>query len=116
MDVIYRLDEYYEAMRPLFLSLGIEDGILTELYNYQKCILKRAFANHFSHAFTYDWHRYFKTVIEGSYAPLEKRANRIRVDNEKTIESWQEYGVDGAWFGKDGHMFNLGISVEYTGG
>lgn len=116
MDVIYRLDEYYEAMRPLFLSLGIEDGILTELYNYQKCILKRAFANHFSHAFTYDWHRYFKTVIEGSYAPLEKRTNRIRVDNEKTIESWQEYGVDGAWFGKDGHMFNLGISVEYTGG
>lgn len=116
MDAIYRLDEYYEAMRPLFLSLGIAEDVLDELYGYQRCILKRPLKNHFSREFTYDWHRYFTDAIEGNYAPLKKRANRIRVDNEKTTESWPEYARDAAWFGKDGRMFNPGITVEYTGG
>ena len=63
------------------------------------------------------WENVFlESSLKENYEPLEKRPNRIRVDNEKTIGSWQEYGVDGAWFGKDGHMFNLGITVEYTGG
>lgn len=116
MDTIYRLDDYYEAMRPLFLSMGIENGILDELYAYQKCILKRAFANHFSHSFTYDWHRYCNAVIDGGFEPLEKRKNTIRVENEKTLESWPEYARDAVWFGKDGNMYNPGISIEYPEG
>lgn len=113
MDAIYRLDEYYEEMRPLFLSLGIENDILDELYGYQNCILKRPLVNHFSREFLYDWHQYFTAAINGNYMPLEKRPNRIRVDNEKTLADWKEYAVSAAWFGRDGNMFNPGITQTY---
>ena len=113
LEAICRLDTFYGEMRELFISLGIKEDILEELYDYQRCMLKRAFANHYSRTFTYDWHKYFTAAINGSPEPLEKRANRLNVDNEKDFESWSDYAVNAVWFGKDGFSFNPGVTEEY---
>lgn len=112
MDTIYRLEEYYEAMMPLFESYGIEKDILDEIIEYQKCTLKRPDHNNYSREFSYGWHEYFTKAIAGEYEPLKKYPNRVSVNNENNPESWTDYARDSAWFGKDGGTFNPGISEE----
>ncbi len=112
MDCIYRLDEYYNAMKPLFLSWGIDEAMLDEIIKYEKCILKRPGFNNYSCDFTYDWHEYFTKALAVEYTPLKKQATRISVNNEKNPDSWTDYALEAAWFGKNGGTFNLGIAKE----
>ncbi len=112
MDSIFRLEEYYEAMKPLFLSYGVDEAILDEIIEYQKCTLKRPMHNNYSKDFSYDWHEYFTKALSGEYAPLEKCNIRVNVRNEKNPESWTDYALEAAWFGKNGGTFNPGISTE----
>ena len=112
MDAIYRLEEYYDAMMPLFESYGINKDILDEIIEYQKCTLKRPGHNNYSRDFTYGWHEYFTKAIAGEYEPLKKYANRITVSNEKNPDNWTDYAREAAWFGKDGGTFNTGITNE----
>lgn len=112
MDTIYRLDEYYDAMMPLFESYGIDKDILNEIIEYQKCTLKRPGHNNYSREFTYGWHEYFTKAIAGEYEPLKKYRNKVSVNNENNPESWTDYARDSAWFGKDGGTFNPGITEE----
>ena len=110
MDTIYRLDEYYDAMMPLFESYGIDKDILGELIEYQKCILKRPCCNNFSRDFTYGWHEYFTKAIAGEYEPLKKYPNRIIINNESNPDNWTDYAREAVWFGKNGGTFNPGIT------
>ncbi len=112
MDTIYRLDEFYGAMLPLFESYGVERDILDEITEYHKCILKRPNRNNYSRDFTYGWHEYFTKAVAGEYEPLKKYSNRINVNNNKNPENWTEYAREAAWFGKDGGTFNTGITNE----
>ena len=116
LDVIPRLDEFYEEMKDFFISMGIKEKTLNELYDYQRCMLKRPHENHYFRDFVYDWHRYFNAVINGEHEPLEKCPNRLHVENEKEIENWCDYAVTAVWFGKDGFSFNPGVSEEYITG
>lgn len=112
MDWIYRLDDLYEAIRPLFSSYGIEDGMLDEIIMYEKCILKRPGKNNYSREFKFDWHGYFTAALAGEYEPLKKAANTVSVNNEKNPDSWTSYALEAAWFGKNGGAYNLGIKRE----
>ena len=112
MDTIFRLEDFYEAIRPLLEAYEADKAILDEIIEYQKCILKRPYHNNFSRDFTYGWHEYFTKAIAGEYAPLKKYSNRVNVNNEKMPESWYDYALKDVWFGKDGITFNTGITNE----
>lgn len=112
MDSIFRLEDYYEAIRPLLESYESDESILNEIIEYQKCVLKRPGHNNYSRDFTYGWHEFFTKAIAGEYSPLKKYSNRINVNNEKTPESWKDYALEAAWFGKNGGTFNVGITNE----
>jgi len=99
-------------MMPLFESYGVDKDILDEIIEYQKCMLKRPQHNNYSRDFTYGWHEYFTKAVAGEYTPLKKYANRINVRNEKSPESWTDYALEAAWFGKNGGTFNVGITNE----
>ncbi len=112
MDTIYWLEGFYNEIRPLLASYETDEAILNELLEYQNCVMKRPEHNNFSREFTYGWHEYFENIIAGNYAPLKKYSNRISVNNEKTLVSWQDYALKDVWFGKDGGTFNPGITNE----
>lgn len=113
MDVIFRLDEFYDEMLPLFRSFGIDEEILSELIDYQKVTMKRPLMNNYTVDFTYDWHTYFENAVDGNYTPLVKKLCSVAVANEKTIENWKDYAIEAAWFGKNGNTFNPSLKVEY---
>lgn len=112
VDTIFRLDDFYNSIRPLLESYEPDEAILDEIIEYQKCMLKRPGHNNFSRDFTYGWHEYFTKAIAGEYAPLKKYPNRINVNNETHPENWQDYALKDIWFGKNGITFNPGITNE----
>lgn len=112
MDWIYRLDELYDALRPLLLSYGIAENELNELIQYEKCIMKRPGMNNYCCEFSVDWHTYFTAALAGNYEPLCRVKNRVCVNNEKHPASWTDYALEAAWFGKNGGTYNPGISRE----
>ena len=112
MDIIYRLDDYYRAVTPLILSYGVRETVLEELFRYQKTLLKRPRRNHFTETFSRDWHTYFRMAMRGAYRPPEEKQIRITVENENTLETWVDFAIEAAWFGKNGNSFNPGLKVE----
>ena len=111
MDIIYRLDDYYRAVTPLLLSYGLEEEILLELLKYQQTMLKRPNRNHFSEQFSYDWPTYFELAMRGDRQPLRNTPVEIAVENENTLETWVDFAIEAAWFGKNGNSFNPGVRV-----
>ena len=113
MDIIYRLDDYYAAVSPLLRGYGIEDAVLGELLAYQQTMLKRPQRNHFSQTFAYDWPAFFRQAMWGDVCPLQARRTVIAVENENTLETWVDFAIEAAWFGKNGSSFNPGVRVTY---
>lgn len=112
METIFRLEDYYEAIRPLLKTYESDDNILDEIIEYQKCVLKRPEHNNFSREFTYGWYEYFTKIIAGESALLNKYPNRVCVNNEKMPGNWYEYAFKDVWFDKNGGTFNAGITNE----
>ncbi len=112
LDTIYRIDEFYSELIPVFLSFGIKEDVLAELIKYEKTALKFPGKNHFSEAFSYNWHEYFTNAIEGNKTELKAVNTRISVHNESIAADWKEYALQSTWFGKNGTTFNQGMFEE----
>ena len=113
MDIIYRLDDYYRAVTPLLLSYGIEKTVLEELLAYQQTMLKRPKRNRFSARFSYNWPSYFEFAMRGDYQPPQALPTTVTVENETTPETWVDFAIEAAWFGKNGNSFNPGVRVTH---
>ncbi len=112
LDTIYRLDDYYSEIKPLLISLGINENTADELIKYQKTALKLPSRNNFSVDFSHNWHEYFINILADSYAPLAEKKNRVSVNNDSIPDNWKDYALESTWFGKNGVTFNPGISAE----
>ncbi len=110
MEAIFRLEEYYDAIRPLLKTYESDEVILDEIIEYQKCVLKRPNHNNYSRDFTYGWYEYFTKAIAGERTSLKKYPNRVYVNNEKSPKNWHDYALEDVWFDKDGGTFNIGIT------
>ncbi len=112
IDTIYRLDDYYNEIKPLLISLGIDEAMLEELLLLQKTSLKLPGKNNFSNTFNYNWFDYLTSIFNGQYIPLEKKKITLCVNNETNPQNWVDYALEAMWFAKNGIAFNKGISVK----
>ncbi len=112
LDTIYRVDAYYDEIRPLLISLGISGEIADELIKYQKTALKMPARNNFKAEFSRNWHEYFTNILADMPATLVEKRNIVRVNNESNPDNWKDYAVESTWFGKNGATFNPGMSAE----
>ncbi len=112
MDIIYRLEDYYRAVKPLVAAYGVEEPVLEELFRYQLTMLKRPGKNHFKETFSRDWPAYFERAMSGERTPPEKKKIAVAVENETHPETWVDFAIEAAWFGKNGNSFNPGVTVR----
>lgn len=112
LDTIYRIDEFYSELTPVFLKFGIKENVLEELIKYEKTAMKFPGKNNYSEEFSYNWHEYFTSVIEGDNAELKAVRTRVCVYNESIAADWKEYALQSTWFGKNGTTFNQGMREE----
>ena len=112
LDTIYRIDDFYEEIKPLIMSFGIDEEKYEELIIYERTALKYPGKNNYSVDFKYNWHEYFTTILEDGYVPLIEKNNRVSVCNEILADNWKDYAIQSTWFGKNGSTFNQGMTVE----
>ncbi len=112
LDAIYRLDKFYEEIKPVLSEMFEDDKLLDELILLQKTVLKLPYKNNFSVDFNYDWKEYYSNALQDKYVPLNKKATRISINNASHPENWKDYAIESIWFGKNGITFNSGISFE----
>ncbi len=113
LDTIYRLDAYYDEIRPLLISFGMSEEIADELIKYQKTALKYPAKNNFSVEFSHNWHEFFTDILENdTHNPLVEKKNIVSVNNKSNPDNWKDYAVESTWFGKNGATFNPDISAK----
>lgn len=113
LDTIYRLDTFYDEIRPLLQGYGVPENIIDELIRYQKTALKLPGRNNFGEDFSYNWHDYFKGIIEDCPIELSEKPNTVRVMNKSVPDNWKEWALESVWFNKNGITFNPVVKVEY---
>lgn len=112
LDTIYRIDEFYKELTPVFEKFSLTGEKLTELLKYEKTALKFPGKNDFSEEFSYNWHEYFTAILEDRFVPLKKEKNTVSVHNEVLADNWKDYAIQSTWFGKNGSTFNQGMTVS----
>ncbi len=112
LDTIYRIERFYEELKPLLAGYSLDEGIADELIKYEMTALKYPSRNNFSVEFDYNWHEYFSALNEGDSVALVARKNRVTVQNEYVADNWKDYAVQSTWFGKNGTTFNQGMTSE----
>lgn len=92
-------DEFYKELYSFIYDFGIDDEILEELIRYQSSVIKAPDISDFSFESNYDFYNYFKRVYTDSYAPLEKKKNRISTTNRpfSGLDEWARICV---WYGR----------------
>ena len=112
LDTIYRLDEFYDEIKPVLAEMFEDDKMLDELILFQKSMLKLPHKNNYSVDFSYDWKEYYSHALQDKYVPLNKKAIRLTVSNISHPDNWKDYAIESVWFGRNGITFNPNISYE----
>ncbi len=112
LDTIYRLDEFYQEIKPLVMSYGVSEVDAEEIFKYQKTALKLPKRNNFSETFTKNYHEYFTAILSDNFVPITQKKNTVHVNNKSHPDNWVDYALEAAWLWKNGVAFNPDMSVE----
>lgn len=112
LDTIYRLDEFYDEIRPVLAEMFEDDEMLDEMISLQKTVLKLPHRNNYSADFNHDWKEYYFNALQDKYTPLKKKPLRISINNASHPDNWKDYVIESVWFGRNGITFNPGITFE----
>ena len=112
LETIYKLDKFYDEIRPLILSYGVSPEIADELIRYQKTVIKQPAKNNYSEDFNYNWHEYFTCFLADRPIELVKKKNTLRIKNASNPENWVDYALEAVWFNKNGITFNPNVEIE----
>lgn len=93
-------DVFWSQIEEFLRSFGIENDVFVMLMRYQRAIIRVAGINEIETENDYDFYTYFNRILSGSYAPLEKKRNRIRIETETPYDTWAEYARNIVWYGK----------------
>ena len=101
-----RADAFYRELEGFVRRFCVAPEILRDLLLYQKEVMKRPGKKTFSVSLSYDFYNYFKRVYTDSYAPLEKKNNRLYAIDRATA-SWDEWARICVWYGRrdDAQLF-----------
>ncbi len=112
LETIYRIDEFYDEIKPVLSEMFADDEMLEELILLQKTILKLPYKNNFSVDFNYDWKDYYLHTLTDKYSPLKKKRIRANINNSVHRDNWKDYAVESVWFGRNGITFNRNVTYE----
>jgi putative methyltransferase len=102
LNLCGNLDLFYEEMMP-YLSSVIEDGsILSQLYGYQRAVLRKPDEKSSVCEAEIDFYNYFKKIYVNEYEPPVKGKFRIRFTDSDPASGWEEFGKKVVWYGKMG--------------
>ena len=112
LQTLVRLDAFYRALRPLFLSFIGDPELTDQLIAYQRLFAVTPQAKTKSMAFSYDFHGFF----HGGKETLARRDNRLTL-RPAVYPDWPQCARFTVWYGRrramtDALVSSPGIEVE----
>lgn len=84
-----------------FMSFCFEDKeFLSQLISYQDAMLRSCNKNDEEHTFSYDFHEYFSSLLNGKSACLTKKQVTYVFKAKKNYTDWKEFAKEIVWFGR----------------
>ena len=102
LQIIKDFDLFFEEINGYLNSFGIEDNIFSELFKYQKNMIKRPCVKDFSFNIGYDFPAYFSNVYNGKHSVLNKANLMIKIHNENCKTNYPDYARETVWYGRKG--------------
>ncbi len=102
LNVLDKLDKFYEEMLPFLKSFDIEDDIFVDILNYQKAIIRRPDDEEKAVELNYDIHSYLKDIYINNVQPLKKKKHTLIMKDSNVMSDWQNFGKFVIWYGRMG--------------
>lgn len=96
---VYELDRFYDEIVTFLKGFCIDDGVFSELMDFQKNMMKRPFENKTGFKTKYNFLEYFTGIFNGQKAILRKIDTVINFD-AILFDSWEEFAKVIAWYGR----------------
>lgn len=100
LEFAYKFEEFYKEIEAFLRTYNIDSDVFLELMQYQKSIINIPMKEQTVYRYTYDFFGYFKNILAGEYAPLQKRQNTIEISDYSQALSWEEYATKVVWYGR----------------
>jgi hypothetical protein len=102
LNVLSRLDKFYDEMLGYLRKYDIPEDIFTDLLNYQKNIMRKPNDKTRTIALSYDVHNYLKDSYVNNIHPLEKKKHTLTMTDSNVMDNWQDFGKFVVWYGRMG--------------
>lgn len=93
-------ERFYGEIKEYIKMYSADCDITDDLIKYQNGIIKKMNMSSLDIELEYDFEAYFDTILNNSYAPLEKRRNIVTVTEEKPVTTIDEYAREYVWYGR----------------
>lgn len=100
LEFVSDYDRYFGELNSFIKSFGISDDILSELLNYQKEIIRKPFEKGKILKLNYDFTDYFKGVLKGEKACLNKTKTKLEIKPKVYYDDVSLFAKETVWFGR----------------
>lgn len=112
--ILANYERFYNEIMPYLKNFGIDDDILNDLLEYQKCILRQPGKRFQKVRLRHDVHTYIEKASVSEYEPLRKVSNTLIVRDGRTYDDWPEFSRQIVWYGRLGWKSHIeDIEVRY---
>ena len=112
MQLLSRMDLFFEEVTPYLESFGIAPDIFGDLMRYQRAILRRPNNETETVSLHYDIHGFLESVYLNRPHPLEKKKHTLCMRDSDVKTNWPDFGKFVVWYGRMGwHSYKDEITV-----
>ncbi len=109
LEIVYHSDEFWSCIRPFLEAQDIDTELFSELFHYQKSLVRMPGADRAELTSEYNFYPYFESIKEGNRIPLKKVRSTLKIRPNNSVSDWSEYAREIIWFGK---RYNATIMVN----
>lgn len=95
-------ERFYDEMTSYLDLYFIDPGIYSQLFEYQKKMIKKIGISDFSFDTEFNFPEYFRNVYEGKYSPLKKQSLTISISDKNAKYDKKSYAKETVWYGRKG--------------
>lgn len=102
LNILSRIDTFYEEILPYLKKYSYADGVFEDLLNYQRTIMRRPDDESALITLSHDIHAYYSRVYVNEYAPLEEKCIKYSMTDTEVMHDWKSFGKFVIWYGRMG--------------
>lgn len=115
LDCVFHFEEFYSEIEIFLSHLGISEEIFSDLFAYQKALIKKPFEDNRKLSLSHDLYSYFDSIYLRDKKPLERKKNITILTDGNVLTNWVDYARENVWWGRNQNRNIISdIDVSYN--